>query len=146
MRATLPKREKLCSRREIEELLKLGKSYFCYPFKVSCILYKDNSTLSIGEPENTSLPTIEEFPIKIVVSVPKRNFKRAVKRNLLKRRIREAYRLNKKTFTPPSGYRLNILFVYTAKEVLEYSYIEKKLISLSNKLQDYIKSESQELC
>lgn len=142
MRATLPKREKLCSRREIEELLKLGKSYFCYPFKVSCILYKSDSTISIGEAESICQPTIESvFPIKIVVSVPKRNFKRAVKRNLLKRRIREAYRLNKRTFTPPSGCRLNILFVYTAKEVLEYSYIEKKLISLSNKLQEYIKAD-----
>ncbi len=125
MRATLPKREKICSRKEIEELLKSGKSCFCYPFKASYLFYKEDSA-----------PCEETLGVKIIVSVPKKNFKRAVKRNLLKRRIREAYRLNKSLFAHPSGECLNILFIYTAKEVIEYSYIEKKVIALGKKIND----------
>ena len=63
----------------------------------------------------------------IIVSVPKRYFKRAVKRNLLKRRIRESYRLNKGLLVAPQGEKTNALFVYVAKEVTEFSYIERKL-------------------
>ena len=53
------------------------------------------------------------------VSGPKRNFKRAVKRNLLKRRIRESYR-RLKTILPPG---LDILFIYTSREVLPYEAV-----------------------
>ena len=70
MRATLPKREKLCSRREIEELLKQGKSFFCYPFKVSCLLYKED--FSSIECNNTEHKVDEESKNKIIVSVPKK--------------------------------------------------------------------------
>ena len=56
---------------------------------------------------------------RIVVSVPKRLFKRAVKRNLLKRRIREAYRHQKGLISAP----VDILFIYTAPEVLPYEVI-----------------------
>ncbi len=56
---------------------------------------------------------------RIVVSVPKRLFKRAVKRNLLKRRIREAYRHQKGLLSAPA----DILFIYTVPEVLPYEVI-----------------------
>ena len=61
---------------------------------------------------------------RIVVSVPKRCFKRAVKRNLLKRRIREAYRLNKQLLpvSMPDG-GIDILFIYSPKEVLDFSSV-----------------------
>ena len=51
--------------------------------------------------------------------MPKRLFKRAVKRNLLKRRIREAYRRQKDLVSAPA----DILFIYTAPEVLPYEVI-----------------------
>ncbi len=56
---------------------------------------------------------------RIVVSVPKRNFKRAVKRNLLKRRIRESYRRQKALL----GSGVDVLFVYTSREVLPYEAV-----------------------
>lgn len=58
--------------------------------------------------------------------MPKRNHKRANKRNLLKRRMREAYRLsndNIKQKAHNSGISLDIAFVYSSKEVLPYKTI-----------------------
>ena len=56
----------------------------------------------------------EEAPSRILVSVPKRSFKRAVKRNLLKRRMRESYRLQKQLLPAP----VDVMFVYLPREVL----------------------------
>ena len=58
---------------------------------------------------------------RIMVSVPKKLFKRAVKRNLLKRRIRESYRKQKHTLTVQGG--LDVLFMYSTKEILSYEEI-----------------------
>lgn len=55
-------------------------------------------------------------PNKMMVSVPKRFFKRAVKRNLLKRRIRESYR-SLKEILPQKGS--SIMFLYNTKEILD---------------------------
>ena len=94
--------------------MKKGETFFHYPFKV---VYQNISIEEEGI----------QAPNAIMVSVPKRNFKRAVKRNLLKRRIRESYRLNKEILAAPQGCRTNILFVYVSKDIKEFSYIEEKV-------------------
>ena len=63
---------------------------------------------------------------RFAVSVPKRNFKRAVKRNLLKRRTREAIRLNRACL--PEGFTADFLFFYRPAEVLDYAVIEKAIV------------------
>ena len=115
MSASFTKGERLSSFKEIQDLMKKGKTFFHYPFKVVYrnVALEDNAT--------------EQALNAIIVSVPKRYFKRAVKRNLLKRRIRESYRLNKGLLVAPEGVKTNALFVYVAKEVTEFSYIERKL-------------------
>lgn len=114
MDASFTKRERLSSFKEIQALMKKGETFFHYPFKV---VY-----------QHIRLEAADEAPANaIIVSVPKRNFKRAVKRNLLKRRIRESYRLNKGLLEAPCGCRTNALFVYVSKEILEFNHIEKKL-------------------
>lgn len=114
MSASFTKGERLSSFKEIQDLMKKGEPFFHYPFKV---VYR-----------NVALEDANEEVLNaIIVSVPKRNFKRAVKRNLLKRRIRESYRLNKGLLVAPQGEKTNALFVYVAKDVTEFSYIEKKL-------------------
>ena len=62
---------------------------------------------------------------RIMISVPKKSFKRAVKRNLLKRRIREAYRLGKDIL--PEGKGADILIIYTPKEVLSSTEISSSM-------------------
>ena len=114
MPASLKKDERLCSFSEIQSLMKKGETFFHYPFKV---VYQNISIEEEGI----------QAPNAIMVSVPKRNFKRAVKRNLLKRRIRESYRLNKEILAAPQGCRTNILFVYVSKDIKEFSYIEERV-------------------
>ncbi len=114
-RFTFSKDERLHSKVLIEELFAKGKSFFNYPFKV---LVKKIST------EKQQLPSI-------LISVPKRTFKKAVDRNRIKRLIREVYRQNKLIVyelqsTEPHSF--HIAFIYTAKSILSYQEIERKII------------------
>ena len=95
--ATLPKAEKLCGKAAVEAVFTQGKTGLCGCLRYRWIRRADDNTAS-----------------RILVSVPKRSFKRAVKRNLLKRRIRESYRLQKELLGPG----VDILFVYLPREVL----------------------------
>ncbi len=109
---SFPKKEKLCSQKVIEELFASGHSFIKYPLRVVFMIQEDQT----------------DTPVKVLVSVSKRRFKRAYKRNLLKRRIREAYRLNKYTLFPlleKNSVNIAIAFVYLPTEILPFSEIEK---------------------
>ena len=78
----------------------------------------------------------------MAVSVPKRLFKRAVDRNLLKRRIREAYRLNKRglyTLMEQKNQSLHLLVQYQQKEIRDFRYIEAGLLDAMEKLAEKLK-------
>lgn len=108
MDAALPKSERLCGLKAVGKLFQTGKSASAGCLRCKFLLRRD------GEPS------------RIVVSVPKRSFKRAVKRNLLKRRIRESYRRQKALLGPG----VDILFIYTSVEVLPYEVIYADMASL----------------
>ena len=127
MPQTFPKSERLCSKKILGELFKKGSTtgsrqtigtFYLFPFRV---LYLPHSEPNVES--NDLLPAI-------VVTVPKRIFKRAVDRNLIRRRVREAYRLNKSLFNqekPFSGQPrpAYIAFLYTAKQIISFEEIEK---------------------
>ncbi len=87
----------------IEKIHNEGCSFFIYPFKV---YYLKNE---------------EVVPFRLTISVPKKIFKSAVKRNLIRRRTREAVRLNSMSFPSLSGN--DILLVYVSNKILEYDRI-----------------------
>ena len=68
---------------------------------------------------------------RILVSVPKRYFKRAVKRNLLKRRIREAYRNNKSQL---GDGIYDIMFIYSSSCIVSYSQVEEDIVFILSKI------------
>ncbi len=100
---TLPKKERLCGKTSISLLLAKGKHGNVPNMRY---LFMRNT----GKEQN-----------RILISVPKKLFKRAVKRNLLKRRIRESYRKQKHNLTMEGG--LDVLFMYSTKEILSYQEI-----------------------
>ena len=112
MDATLPRSQRLRGKSAVAALFGSGKST-----GAGCLLCR-----FLHRPG-------EEAP-RILVSVPKRSFKRAVKRNLLKRRIRESYR-RQKELVPPGT---DLVFIYTSREVLPYETIFADMTALLKNL------------
>ncbi len=121
-----PKNEKLCSHTVIELLFAEGASFVSYPFRVIYL--------------PTQLP--QDVPVQVMFSISKKRFKRAVHRNLLKRRCREAYRLNRKQFMEvqrQSDQQIAFAMVYISSEQLPYSKICKGMIKSLSKLNQQLR-------
>lgn len=125
MNQTFKKEEHLCSKKAFENLLKSDGSTFLFPIKVIWV--------------KTDYPL--PYPAQVAFAVPKRRFKRAHDRNLIKRRLREAYRLNKEPFYQflhEKEIKLQLLIVYVAPEALTYHEIEPKVKNALRKILDYL--------
>ncbi len=113
---TLPKKERLCSKTGIAELLAKGKHGSVAGMRYIC---------RKGTGHDTD---------RIMISVPKKLFKRAVKRNLLKRRIRESYRKQKHDLAVQGG--LDVLFMYSTKDILSYEEIYSAIGNIIKKINE----------
>ncbi len=119
------KSEHLCGEKRITRLFTQGEAFIAYPLRVVYLL----------EPKRDQEST------SILVSVPKKRFKRAVKRNRLKRLMREAYRLNKQMLIEKLGdkqLQIHMAFNYVSDDVLEFAAVEKKMKLALQKLIDKI--------
>ena len=113
IRHTLPKKERLCGKTGISKLLANGKHGNIPGFR---FCYLTGNQLDYN---------------RIMVSVPKKIFKRAVKRNLLKRRIKESWRLQKETLNTTG---VDILFTYSTKEILKFEDIQAAVAKVIEKI------------
>jgi ribonuclease P protein component len=122
------KEEKLRKEKVIQELFDKGSSFYLFPFKV---YYTPNPDQSYSFHQ-------------VLISASKRNFKKAVDRNLIKRRMREAYRLQKALI--PATPKILLGFVYTHKEIILFDEMKKRmnqcLVKLS-KMPLYIEEPSK---
>lgn len=125
------KEERLCSRKYLDLLFKNGSSFLLYPLRVSYLIVEETSA----------------FPVQVVINVPKKRYKHAVDRNLLKRRIREAYRLQKQDglyeLLPEAKGLLLLSLQFVGKQKYEFSFIEKKLTAVLKKLLSNLKNDQR---
>ena len=131
---TLGKKERLKSRKLIEQLFSEGRNFPLSPFRVYYIF--NSATTPVPIALGTRLPTL------FGAGVSAKNFKKAVDRNRIKRLIREAYRLQK-TDTIVTGLqeklkqknlRLNVFLIYTGKELPDFNTVKEKVKLILNKL------------
>ena len=123
MNYSFSKAEHLCGEKKITRLHAEGSAFIVYPLRIVYCVFAEE----------------DEFPAKVMVSVPKKRFKRAVKRNRLKRLIRESYRLNKHILLDTlieKKIQVHISFQYVSNEELQFDYIEKRMKTALNKIKE----------
>ena len=118
------KEERLHKKKHIQELFETGSSFYVFPFKVLLLPQTDQT-----------------LPHQVLLSVSRRNFKRAVDRNLIKRRMREAYRHQKNKL--PRTVTLALGFIYTAKEILSLEEIQQKMILAFGRIEKMARPPAQ---
>jgi ribonuclease P protein component len=114
------KAERLCSKKIFAELFKSGNSFYSFPFRVVWMCK----------------PDAHSSPSRIAVSVPKRIFKKAVDRNLIRRRIKEAFRKNKHdlySLLETTGKQIVFVLIYQDNKIHNYKKNEKYVVEMLKK-------------
>ncbi len=125
MNMRLTKAERLSGKKDMARLFEKGNKLFSYPYRV---------VWRFSDDEN------QQLPVQILVSVSKRNFKKAVDRNQIKRYIRESYRKNKMILWDElEDKKIIVAVLYIEKDIKDYSFfaksMEKMLRNLKRKIE-----------
>lgn len=135
MRQTFTKAERLSSRKIIDRLFEKGstdvKTFYLFPFRVLYLYTPAPPAAEPAQAEPAVLSSAPPFLPAILITVSKRNFKKAVDRNLVRRRIRESYRKNKGIMVDSADLKKQlpayIVFLYTARDKISFEEIEKSM-------------------
>lgn len=134
----LRKGERLCSRKLIDILFGAGGSHAmtAFPLKAVYRLVESNSVSSASEDD------VDESKVQVLVSVPKKHFKRAVKRNRVKRQVREAYRKHKSfvmlRVNEYADKQLLIAFIWLSDELADSVTVEQRVSNLLQRIGERI--------
>lgn len=134
----LRKEERLCSKKLIDTLFGTGGSHAmtAYPLKAVYRLIDNKTETSVSK------ETVMELKVQVLVSVPKKHFKRAVKRNRVKRQVREAYRKHKSFVTlrvnEQTDKQLLIAFIWLSNELMDSVTIEQRVSNLLQRIGERI--------
>ena len=132
------KRERLCSKKLIDTLFGPGRSHAmtAFPLKVVYRLV-DNVTETTA-----SAGAVTETNVQVLISVPKKHFKRAVKRNRVKRQVREAYRKHKSYVTLSvkelTDKQLLIAFIWLSNELTDSVTVDQRVYNLLQRIGERI--------
>ena len=116
------KSEKITSKKTINSVIKKGKVLKTFPFYVR---FLETDEINVR--------------VKVLISVGKRRFKKAVDRNRIKRIIRETYRLNKNILfscLEKVDKKIVLHFIYVDLKMPDYKYIEQVVQEILLKLCD----------
>lgn len=124
----LSKKERLKSRKQIDQLFAGGKGFSVFPIRVTYLFLAD-----------------EERGVKMGVTISKRNFKKATDRNRVKRLLREAYRLQKEELVATVQAKEKsaaVFFIYTGKTIASFEEVKGAMAKCLRKLSLIINSEN----
>lgn len=128
----LYKSEKLCSKIEIEQLYAQGTSIIAYPLRAVWL----------------TVPTNEDKPVaaRFLISIPKKRIRHAVDRVLLRRRTREAFRLNRHMLdaVKQNGNTVLIGFNWLATHDYKYTTIERSMQELLGKIATAVAQKTEQ--
>ena len=124
---SLSKNERLKSKKNIDTLFLHGRAFFVFPYSVKYLIFDE-----LMNPEEA---------LKLVASVPKRKFKRANKRNTIRRRLKESYRINKvelKQLLINKNKSMHLLVTYNANEEIPYQEMNENMKKVLQILEEKI--------
>lgn len=125
---SFPKSEHLCGEIRIAKLYNQGKAFMVFPFRVVYSVVTEAG----------------QEPVRVLVSVPKKRFKKAVDRNRIKRLMRETYRLNKPFLVNKAienELNIHIAFNYVADTELDYSTLNRKMEKALSQIAEKLNSK-----
>ena len=131
--ATLHKEERICSRKLIEAIFSGNKSRSMSAFPLRVVFMPINGGAS-------NRPARPLPKAKILVSVPKKHFKRAVKRNRVKRQVREAYRKNKSIIADKA---VALVFIWSDSRLCDSNMVEEKVVNLLTRVRERLEKTQE---